>query len=83
MVTWLRRWFARLELRMRQFLCGLHGHDALLHFEDGRMSLLCASCKYDTPGWDCSGAITRPPTGPTVKTTPRPRVVRMPLRRVS
>jgi len=38
--------------KVRQFLCGLHGHDALLHFEDGRMSLQCTSCGYETPGWD-------------------------------
>jgi hypothetical protein len=38
--------------KVRQFLCGLHGHDALLHFELGRISLQCASCGYETPGWD-------------------------------
>jgi hypothetical protein len=38
--------------KVRQFLCGLHGHDALLHFERGRMSLQCTSCGYETPGWD-------------------------------
>lgn len=38
--------------KVRQFLCGLHGHDALLHFEQGRMSLQCTSCGYETPGWD-------------------------------
>ncbi len=38
--------------QLRQFLCSLHGHDALLHFEQGRMSLQCTSCGYETPGWD-------------------------------
>ena len=38
--------------KVRQFLCGLHGHDALLHFADGRMSLQCTSCGYETPGWE-------------------------------
>ena len=38
--------------KVRQFFCGLHGHDALLHFEHGRMSLQCTSCGYETPGWD-------------------------------
>jgi hypothetical protein len=38
--------------KVRQFLCGLHGHDAILHFEHGRMSLQCTSCGYETPGWD-------------------------------
>ena len=38
--------------QMRQFICGLHGHDALLHFEQARLSLQCTSCGYETPGWD-------------------------------
>ena len=38
--------------RLRQLFCALHGHDALLHFEKGRLSLLCHSCGYETPGWD-------------------------------
>ena len=42
----------RAGLQVRQFFCGLHGHDALLHFEDGRISLLCASCGHKSPGWE-------------------------------
>jgi hypothetical protein len=42
--------------KVRQFLCSLHGHDALLHFERGRISLQCASCGYETPGWDVRSA---------------------------
>ena len=42
--------------KVRHFICGLHGHDALLHFEQGRMSLQCTSCGYETPGWDLKGA---------------------------
>ena len=45
--------------RMRQMLCGLHGHDTLLHFEQDRMSLRCVSCGHETPGWELSEA---PPT---------------------
>ena len=37
---------------LRQTLCGLHGHDALLHFEQERMSLRCTSCGHQTPGWE-------------------------------
>jgi hypothetical protein len=37
---------------VRQTLCGLHGHDALLHFGQERMSLRCASCGHETPGWE-------------------------------
>jgi hypothetical protein len=48
--------------RMRQMLCGLHGHDTLLHFEQGRMSLRCVSCGHETPGWE----LTEPTPTPTV-----------------
>ena len=37
---------------VRRFICGLHGHDALLHFGQGKLSLQCTSCGYETPGWD-------------------------------
>ena len=53
MVEELERGFgAMVTDKVRQFLCALHGHDALLHFEGGRMSLQCTSCGYETPGWD-------------------------------
>jgi hypothetical protein len=48
--------FARAAGRVQQFVCGLHGHDALLHFDHGRMSLLCTSCGYESPGWDIKEA---------------------------
>ena len=49
----------RTMRQMRQFICGLHGHDALLHFEQGRLSLQCTSCGYETPGWDLKASLTR------------------------
>ena len=60
--------------QVRQFLCGLHGHDSLLHFGDGRVSLLCSSCGHETPGWDVKGTPAR-----RQAVTPDRRVVRMPL----
>jgi hypothetical protein len=63
---------ARLVLQLRQFVCGMHGHDTLMHFEHGRISLLCASCGYETPGWDVKGAAVRRDEG-------KGRVVSMPL----
>ena len=36
----------------QQFICGLSGHDALLHFEQRRLSLQCSSCGHESPGWD-------------------------------
>ena len=44
--------FSHFSERVRQFICGLHGHDALLHFGQGRLSLQCTSCGHETPGWD-------------------------------
>jgi len=43
---------ARLTVKVRQRVCGLHGHDSLLHFDNGRMSLMCFSCGHETPGWE-------------------------------
>ena len=64
---------ARAASLVRQFICGLHGHDALLHFEQGRMSLQCTSCGYETPGWDVRGVPAR------AEAVESPRVVRLPL----
>ena len=60
--------------QVRQFFCGLHGHDALLHFDHGRISLLCTSCGYESPGWDVKDA---PAQRGQIEST---RVVRLSLR---
>lgn len=44
---------------IRQALCGLRGHDRLLHMGEHSMTLRCASCGHDTPGWDLNEV---PPT---------------------
>jgi hypothetical protein len=49
----------RIVDRLRQLFCGLHGHDPMLHFEHGRMSLQCVSCGHETPGWELNET---PPT---------------------
>ena len=45
----------RAAARVGQFLCGLRGHDSVLHFEGKRVNMRCTSCGHDTPGWDVSG----------------------------
>src|SRR5258708_36631365 len=45
----------RALLRVSQFLCGLRGHDAVLHFEGKRVNMRCTSCGHDTPGWEANG----------------------------
>ena len=46
---------ARAVSRFVQLLCGLRGHDSVLHFEGNRVNMRCTSCGYDTPGWEISG----------------------------
>jgi len=45
---------ARVVLRLGQLVCGLRGHDAVLHFEGNRVNMRCTSCGHDTPGWEIS-----------------------------
>jgi hypothetical protein len=54
--------------------CLKSGFDSLLHFGEGRVSLLCSSCGHETPGWDVKGTQARHQAA-----TPDRRVVRMPL----
>jgi len=63
----------RVGEQLRRFVCGLHGHDSLLHFGDGRVSLLCSSCGHETPGWDVK---SKPARQHVVR---QDRVVRMPF----
>jgi len=64
---------SRVGEQLRRFICGLHGHDSLLHFEEGRVSLLCSSCGHETPGWDVKGTARREAV------RAEPHIVHMPL----
>lgn len=44
--------FSRLLKRVQFALCSLHGHDPLLHYDQNRIYLRCASCGYESPGWE-------------------------------
>ena len=44
--------WARAVGQFQAAVCGLHGHDPMLQFEQGRMYLRCSSCGYESPGWD-------------------------------
>ena len=46
---------ARAMGRLGQLMCGVRGHDAVLHFEGNRVMMRCTSCGHDTPGWEISG----------------------------
>jgi hypothetical protein len=43
---------ARAVTRFSQLLCGIRGHDAVMHFEGKRVMMRCTSCGHDTPGWE-------------------------------
>jgi hypothetical protein len=45
----------RALARFGQVLCGLRGHDSVLHFEGKRVNMRCTSCGHETPGWEVSG----------------------------
>ena len=66
--------FGRMLEQLRRMICGLHGHDALLHFEEERMSLRCVSCGHETPGW----ALNEAPPTVTVRGNNRRHVVMRP-----
>ena len=65
----------RMMDRVRQLLCGLHGHDSLLQFQRDRMFLRCVSCGHETPGWEVSKPT---PVRVRTRTTPilRPQLIR-------
>jgi hypothetical protein len=50
---------ARAVTRLGQLICGVHGHDAVLHFEGKRVMMRCTSCGHDTPGWEITGRAPR------------------------
>lgn len=45
----------RAMRRLGQLMCGMRGHDAVLHYEGRRVMMRCTSCGHDTPGWEVSG----------------------------
>lgn len=67
----------------RQFLCGLTGHEMVLHFEATRLSLFCLRCGKNTSGWtiDVQPRFRTTPTRARVEARPTPRLV--PPRRAS
>lgn len=41
--------------RLGQLMCGVRGHDEILHFEGNRVMMRCTSCGHHSPGWEISG----------------------------
>ena len=46
-----RSFWSRAIGHLQSAVCGLHGHDPVLQFVDGRVFLRCTSCGFETPGW--------------------------------
>ena len=49
----------RVMGRLGQLLCGIRGHDSVLHFEGNHVMMRCTSCGHDSPGWEISGRAPR------------------------
>ena len=45
--------------RVRRLVCGMQGHDNLMKLGRDRIFLQCATCGYESPGWELTEA---PPT---------------------
>ena len=41
----------RVLSQLHRGWCAMRGHDLLLHFESRRLSLSCADCGWESPGW--------------------------------
>jgi hypothetical protein len=52
----------RVGTWLQEACCSLHGHDLLLHFEQGRVCLKCANCGRETAGWTIDRRLRTPPT---------------------
>ncbi|HEX5475198.1 MAG TPA: hypothetical protein VFX12_11090 [Vicinamibacterales bacterium] len=50
---------SRVLVHLDQWLCGLRGHDPVLHFEGKRVMMRCTSCRHDSPGWEITGHAPR------------------------
>jgi len=63
--------------RVRQMICGLHGHDTMLQFEQDRMFLRCVSCGHETPGWELNEAapVARVPAQPRQQPLVQPQLI--------
>ena len=68
---------SQMTTKIRQGFCALHGHDALMHFDKGHISLVCTSCGHQSPGWGFGAA--RRGAAPVATSTPARAGVVMPF----
>lgn len=46
---------ARGMARLGQLICGLSGHDAVMHYASKKVLMRCTSCGHESPGWEITG----------------------------
>ena len=46
-----QQWARGVFACVRRRLCGMRGHDLILHFEPRRLSLQCVDCGWESTGW--------------------------------
>jgi hypothetical protein len=56
----LARCRCALARRVWRLACGVCGHQMLMHYEADRLSLRCALCGRDTPGWELGRRVKYP-----------------------
>lgn len=61
--------------QLQQFMCGLRGHDEVLHFERDRLSLRCLSCGHRSAGWSLGPEAMRPQQQPDKRSSRALRVL--------
>jgi hypothetical protein len=49
---WLSQFIQRASKRAGQLRCGLTGHNVLMRYQPTKLSLQCATCGYESPGWE-------------------------------
>ena len=50
---------ARGMARLGQLICGMRGHDDVLHFSSNKVLMRCTSCGHESPGWEINGRAPR------------------------
>jgi hypothetical protein len=66
------RAFAAFVRQVSRFVCGLQGHQIMLHFEPNKLSLQCGLCGYESEGWE----VGRPMTARRQANNPQARLER-------
>jgi hypothetical protein len=56
---------------VRRAMCSLSGHDLMMEFAPNRLSLRCAACGHNTPGWALDVKMPPVPRRPRIRVVAR------------